>query len=109
MLKLINDNANYCNAKRTFCEAMFAFLNVDHHGIGSVLFLNDTTGYTYIFTTGYICRYMRRNLVPLGGHFNCNRNGRIVELNFLYCHLFYLLSFCNSRGREITCLGLFPQ
>ena len=39
MLKLINDstssNANYHDAKWTFCEAgMFAFLNIDHHGIG---------------------------------------------------------------------------
>ena len=43
MLKLINDscssNTDYCDAKRTFFEAdMFAFLNVDRHGTGSVLF-----------------------------------------------------------------------
>ena len=43
MLKLINDscssNADYRDPKRTFCEAdIFAFLNVDHHGTGSVLF-----------------------------------------------------------------------
>ena len=42
------------------------------------------------------------SLVPLGGRFNSNRNGRIIELSCLYCHLFYLLSFC--RGREITLL-----
>ena len=67
-------------------------------------FLNYTIGYAYIyiFTTGYIRRYMRRNLAPLGGHFNSNRNGRIIELSCLYCHLFYLLSFC--RGWEITFL-----
>ena len=63
-----------------------------------VSFLNYTTGYTYIFTTGY----MRRNLAPLDCHFNSNRNRRIVELSCLYCHLFYLLSFC--RGREIIFL-----
>ena len=39
MLKLINDNTNYRNAKQTFFEAdMFAFLNVDDHETGSVLF-----------------------------------------------------------------------
>ena len=43
MLKLINDscssNTDYRDTKRTFCEAdMFAFLNVDRHGTGSVLF-----------------------------------------------------------------------
>ena len=81
-------------------KLMFAFLNVDHHGPGSVLF--KLCHRIYIFTTGYICIYMRRNLVPLGGRFNSNRNGRIVETSSLYCHLFYLLSFC--RGREITFL-----
>ena len=34
---------------------------------------------------------MKRNLAPLGGRFNSNRNGRIAELSCLYCHLFYLL------------------
>ena len=37
--------------------------------------------------------------MPLRGHFNFNRNRRIVELSCLYCHLFYLSFF---RGREIT-------
>ena len=92
------------------CEAdMFAFLSVDRHGTGSVLFKLYHRIYiyiymyiyifiymyilcmSYIFTTGYICRYMRRNLAPLGCHFNNNRNGSIVELSCLYCHLFYLL------------------
>ena len=43
MLTLINDscssNADYRDAKRTFCEAdMFAILNVDRRGTGSILF-----------------------------------------------------------------------
>ena len=44
MLKLINDscssNADYCNTKqnRVSVNLMFAFLNVDRHGTGSVLF-----------------------------------------------------------------------
>ena len=43
MLKLINDscssNADYRNAKQAFGDAdMFASLNVDRHGTGSVFF-----------------------------------------------------------------------
>ena len=50
MLKLINDicssNADYRDAKRTFCEAdIFEFLNVDRL---EVSFVNYTTGCTYI-------------------------------------------------------------
>ena len=48
MLKLINDicssNADYRDAKRTFCEAdIFEFLNVDRL---EVSFVNYTTGCT---------------------------------------------------------------
>ena len=75
MLKFINDscssNANYLDAKRTFWEAeMFAFLNIDRHGTGSALFKLYHRVYVIIPTTGYICRYMRINYVPLGGRFN---------------------------------------
>ena len=53
MLKLINDscssNADYRNAKQTFCEAdMFVFLNVDCHGTGSVLFKLYHRMYIYL-------------------------------------------------------------
>ena len=56
-LKLINDrcssNADYCDAKRTFCEAdIFAFLNVD--GNGSVLFKLYHKIYIYIYHRIYI-------------------------------------------------------
>ena len=52
MLKLINDscssNANYCDAKQTFCEAdMFAVLMLIVMEL-EVSFLNYTTGYIYI-------------------------------------------------------------
>ena len=48
MLKLIDDCCS-SNAKWTFCEAdMFAFLNVDRHGTGSVLFRLYHRIYIYI-------------------------------------------------------------
>ena len=114
MLKLINDscssNANYRDAKRTFCEVdMFVFLNVDRHGTGSVLFKLCHRIYIYIFTTGYICRYMRRNWASLGGRFNINRNRRIVELSWLYCHLFYSLCIVILQGKGNYIFTLVPS
>ena len=80
----------------------FAFLNVDLHG--TVSFLNDTTGCTYIFTTKYMCRYMRKNFAPLGGCFNSNRNRRIVELSCFRNS--YLLIFVHqitlTQGEQLS-------
>ena len=39
---------------------------------------------------------MRRDLAPLGGRFNSNRNRGIVELSCLYCHLFDLFHFAGE-------------